>query len=332
MNKALKYIVVSIIFFGHIDISEASDFTRLLSDPNYLINEVRKAEENMNNITADIDVWAEERANTNDSWQKNPLISFSTRVWMDGSPGGKIRIDVNGEKAIWHKNNESVVLERDYSLSYDGKQGMELLRRESRDGKEYDRMPEGRIFSHKPQQLYSKNLIFASGMRLTLNHFFISDECNIFGNSFSGLLTLNQQARLMGEPSYDITMEVYMGIKCIKIRTPLSLKKMTEIWWLDPNRSFLLVGYMHKSIRNGIEWIGENIQVMNAVEAAPGIWFPVEAICVSEPSFATNWKYRKCFYKAKNIQINLSDLDKNTYRINFPEKARVVTEVPENTN
>ena len=130
----------------------------------------------------------------------------------------------------------------------------------------------------------------------------------------------------MGKLGSEISTEEYAGVECIKIRTPSSIKKMAESWLLDPNRGFLLVGYEHKSIkRDGTELINK-VKITKAVEAAPGVWFPVEATVLSGPSFATSWTYRKSFFKAKNVQVNVAGLDEKTYRISFPEGTRVVTQ------
>ena len=317
-NIGVSAIVVCVI--GSVDAASISEF---VNDPNLLAREVGQAERRLVNITADIEVWSESRANASSTWEKTENDpSLSTTVWMNGLPNSKIRVDIRGEKGIWQKDSGNAVLVRDYALSYDGEYGRKYVSKRALDG-EVTYPKEGTVLSSFPGMLDTENIRIATGQRFSM-HYFFSDNDSY--DSFSGFLEADAEWKRQGKAGYDISAESFQGSECIRISSPPS-GSISDSFWLDPNRGFSLIGYERKQTKtDGFEWLVSQIIVTKITEVAAGVWFPIEATLLCGPS-APGERYRRTIYRATGVQANVPDLDEGIYNVQFPPDAHVTNAV-----
>ncbi|MBN2210430.1 MAG: hypothetical protein JW709_03460 [Sedimentisphaerales bacterium] len=319
MKKVIQrgFLCLLFCFVSTIEASDASDY---VNDMDLLISKMRESEIGLLNINGESEVWTESKTTAKGEWQKGKdEISFSTKFWINGLPKSKIRVDVKGQKFLWHKNDKEIIVEKDYSLSYNGKYGMTFELKKAIDG-EISYPKRGSILPYAPKALYSENILIATGQRFSMNYFFVNhDEFD----SFSDLLSLNVEAIREGKPAYEVSSELFQGLECIKISTPSTETRVSEIFWLDPNRCLSLVGYENTNTKkDGFEWLISKIIVTKIEEVAPGIWYPTEATIVAGPS-SPGGVFRRTIYRATNVQANMPDYDEKKYVIKFPIDSQV---------
>ncbi len=90
-------------------------------------------------------------------------------------------------------------------------------------------------------------------------------------------------------------------------------------WWLDPSRGFALLGHDNIRIReDGSERVSTRIRVTKLKEAAPGVWWPMEAYGESRLS-KPGEPYSRTVYRASSVVANDPNFDEAIFTVPFPE-------------
>jgi hypothetical protein len=286
-----------------------------------LIPEIEAAEQALQNIQVESEAWVETRAKPTDPWVRTPEYVSST-AWLEGVPRGRMRVDVQKQVSEW-REGPAPYYEEAYSMSFDGRQGRVAKKSFGYSGSTY---PEkrGELYAEIPPRLNTGWCNDFTGGRFSLYFFFKNDlRCS----SFSQLLRKVTTSDVSGTNPFRFSVEDFQKVQCVKIASAVGGDKVRLTYWLDPSRSYALRGYELANIRDdGSEWLVSRIVINNLREAAPGVWWPVDASDESS-SPQPGGLYRRFVYHASSVVANQKDLGEQLFSVPFAEGSLVVDRV-----
>lgn len=290
-----------------------------LEEVKTLIPTIESAEKSIHNLKVDAESWVEEKASASAPWQRTPTY-VSCTAWMEGSPNGKVKVDVHKENLKW-TDGAAPYLDRSYSVSFDGINTKYIEYTTGYSGKTFPKK-EGQILPGAPEWMMSNTMGSCVGLRFTTNFFFSSEKENMsFSKAFRA--AISPEAQTEKSVQFEFAYEEKDGVLCLKFGTKPA-KWGREIWWFDPNRGFALIGFLHTNTdKDGIEHVVSDIKVSKLQEVTLGVWWPTEASIESEPRDPNKAPYKRTVYKALNVVANAPNLDESAFAVPFPEGYRV---------
>jgi hypothetical protein len=293
-----------------------------LEEVKALIPTIEAAEKNVYNLKVDAESWVEEKTSASEPWQKTPIY-VSCTAWMDGSPDGKIKVDVHKENLKW-TDGAAPYLDRSYSVSFDGINTKYVEYTTGYSGKTFSKK-EGQILPGAPECLTSNTVGSCVGLRFTTNFFFSSEKENMsFSKAFRA--AISPEVQTGKSVQFEFSYEEKNGVLCLKFSTKPA-KWGRETWWFDPNRGFALIDFLHTNTdKDGIEHVVSDIRVSKLQEVTPGVWWPTEVFVESEPR-DPNAPYKRTVYRALNVVVNAPNFDESIFTVPFPKDYRVEDKV-----
>ena len=283
-----------------------------------LIPQIEAAERALQNIKVESEAWVETRTKPADPWVRTPEYVLST-AWFEGAPRGKMRVDVHKQVSEW-REGPAPYYEEAYSMGFDGRHGRVAKKAFGYNGSTY---PEkrGELYSAIPPRLNTGWCNGFTGGRFSLYFFFRND---LRSSSFSQLLQKVTSPGVAESNPFSFSVEDFQKVQCIKIASAVGQDKVRLTYWLDPSRGYALRGYELVNIRDDeSEWLVSRIVVSNLREAAPGVWWPVDASDESSPP-RPGEPYRRFIYHASNVVANQEDFNERVFTVPFGEGSLVV--------
>jgi hypothetical protein len=242
-------------------------------------------------------------------------------MWSDGQPGGKIRVNVNKQVLEgWNETGEiEDYSEHSFSNSFDGAMGRGIINSGGLLGKAVP-INEGVILAEKPQSLDDSWSRRYTGREFTTNFFILNSQ----GTLLSDLFVLAEDTNSTVIKCFDFSWEKMSGTECIKISSKATAaQNWNKRWWIDPARGFALLRYEDFGIKEDkTETIRKLIEVQELREVAEGVWWPINATCITEP-LRSGEDYIRMKYNASCVVANNPNFDNNIFTIKFPKDCKV---------
>jgi hypothetical protein len=319
LNIAFMMIVVAII---GIQKTQASEPIPLVQIKEYG-RQIKVIEKKLNNLKVCSEVQLEKSKNPKDPcevWQETP-VSVISIMWSDGQPGGKIRIDVNkqaleGRSATGELEDYS---EHSFSNSFDGATGRGIFNSGGFLGRAVP-INEGVIWAERPRSLDDSWSRRYTGREFTMNFFILNSQ----GTRLSDLFVLAEDPNSTVMKCFDFSLGNINGTECIKISSKATAaQNWNKRWWLDPARGFALLRYEHIHINEDkTETFRKLIKVQELREVSEGVWWPINATCITEP-LRSGEDYIRMKYHASCVVANNPNFDNNIFTIRFPKGCKV---------
>jgi len=311
-NLKLKFvffvIVVAIISVQSGQASETISVSALTE----LAMSVKDANKKLHNFKVDSELWVDENddpKDPNEEWRET-LIHVNSTMWSDGKPSGKIRVDVHKQVLRWVRDGKSdSYSERSFSDSFDGVTGRSIVKRSGEFGKAKVVKDKKVTSGEKPQIFETSWFRRYTGRDFSVYFIQIGEGSlllDLFG--YAG----NPNAKVL--EFFDFTRESLHEIDCIKISSKESkTQNWGKRWWLDPARGFALLRFEHVRI---LEDKTEEFRVLTEVqelrEIKEGIWWPLKATCIIEPTVQGD-PYTRMKYRAFGVIANDLKFDESVY-------------------
>jgi hypothetical protein len=275
-----------------------------------LVSQIAMHEKKLLNLKVQSQLSVERRQPESHKWEPTPVYASCT-AWFDGDPNGRARIDVHDQILEW-KDGAAPFSQRSYSAAFDGRYGRTAYHRMGPIGQTHESR-RAVIFPQAPEILRSRWLARTTGAAFS-TFFFFDQFPSLRGKRFSDLLA---QCLSQATPP-TITWEVLGGTKCIRL-TGGDPAGGHESFWLDPARAFALLRYELLNItKNGHKWIVASDTVTKLTEAAPSVWYPVEAYHESMSDPNSERTDIRMHYLASNVVANDPNFDPSIFTMTFP--------------
>lgn len=323
-NGNVRFSMVLVLFLlSFVSILEGADSKRILTDINEIEiagEQIKKAESKLRNITFDSEIVIERKAKATDKWKKTPIGVLAT-VWLDGSPGGKFRVDVHSEVLKWHEG-AAPFSEESYSVSFDGitaktahhhfgmvdgldDKGTLLRKGEKRQRKTGD------IVLGKPSNVKQGFHKLVTGKMFSTNY-----QSDVRGYMLSDLFLLYKDKKTKVSESFQFAKSIREGKEYLEINSKNTKTKKQTL--LDPAKGYALL----ETSRTYGDQIMSKMVVVELLEVAKGVWFPTHVI-FERPTGLPEEPFEKVIFKATNVKANSSDFDETVFDIDFPKDYKI---------
>jgi hypothetical protein len=284
-----------------------------------LLQDMQECEKKLLSLRIEAELSRETKLAPGAEWEQTRESSECT-AWFTGGPKGKVRVDVHKQVSEWKDSNGVVrPMEARFSLAFDGEDGKIVTHALGSQGA---MRPEKscRVVSGRPGNLNSSHIQHLTGARFSTFFFFAADEQF---DSFSGLL--KRALSTPGAAPFRYYREEFLGVECLKIAAgEVGDNRVT--YWLDMSHGFALRGYeLINQSPDGREWVVSSIRVTKLKEAAPGIWYPAEAVDETSPR-KRGLPFERIVFRAKDIAANASDFSDTVFDTRVPDDYRIVDE------
>ena len=232
-------------------------------------------------------------------------------AWRNGLRNSKARVIVTRRVMEW-ENGLAPWVQLSEDIGYDGRFGRIARHSGGPMGGRPVPTHTGEILADPPAALNDRYQEFADGTSFTL----------AYGMDDKGTL-LSQSIRKASAAGRKLLVsEVVVGNEHF-VRIANTNPTYPVFYLLDPSRGYALRG-VEKTVRKNGAWdVIEKIDISKLTEAAPGIWFPLQAIW--EGRRPSNLAERLRFhYKASSVIVNDPNFDEAIFTVPFPDGYRVV--------
>lgn len=275
-----------------------------------LVSRIAMCEKKLLKLKVESELWVERREPNSQKWQPTPVYASCT-AWFDGEPNGRARIDVHDEILEW-KDGAAPFSEASYSTAFDGRYGRTAHYSVGPIGRT-TKISKGVIYPEAPKVLTTKWLAACTGR--TFSMFFLFDQLGCpQGKRLSDYLSevLSQFG------PFSVTWDTVGDTNCIRIGGG-DPEAGHEFLWLDPARGFALLRYEIVNVtRDDRKWVSESDTVTKLTEAAPGLWYPIEAYHESTTSPGLERTNRRVRYLASEVIANDPNFDESIFTLTFP--------------
>jgi hypothetical protein len=315
-TRLLFVVGLLVILFSGMTVSAAS--------LNYddTLKQLAAAEKNIQNLRVEGTSVIETQAA--DSQWKPTDISSDVTATLQGPQGGLIRMDCRRDVGVsGGEHAPSSLFDRSYVASWNGRVGTVFQLRAGPLGQQYDSR-QAWIYNEPPVEAYG--------------------DANAWGASFSNYFyqatlsqTLSQYIEYVAPragphlPGCFWTAETQMlnGVEAIDISVGRTGRVRFD-WWIDPKRACALLRQeYHVYQPDGPLANFRRTEVAKLIEAAPGVWYPTEAMEYTgfadapyyDPKNNVPWRIH---YVAKSVVANDPKLDPHVFEITIPANYNVV--------
>lgn len=266
-----------------------------------LLPDLQKSEKKLLTLRIEAELWREIRLASSAKWKRTPAFSKCTG-WFHGGPKGKVRVDVHKQVSEWTDGGGAHTrMEARFSLAFDGQHGKTLNHAFGRQG------------AMRPQNLKSSHIQHLTGARFSTFFFFDNDKQF---DSFSAIL--KRALSTPGPAPFRYYREEFLGVECLKITTA-EVGRNRVTYWLDMSHGFALRGYeLINQSPDGREWVVSSIRVTKLKEAAPGIWYPAEAVDETSPR-KPGLPFERIVFQAKDVVANPLDFSDAVFDMPVPK-------------
>jgi hypothetical protein len=274
-----------------------------------LSSEMARQEARLLNLKVESQMVVQKRGPRGDQWEDTP-VGLTCTAWYNGLPGSKVRVDAHKKVVEW-LDGLSPFLEESYTAAYDGQYGR-VARHSGGALGQPGPYARGQITRELPLDLVDPLTSRATGAAYCTFFHFAAQKTR-----FSDTLKQAASVKMAEQPK--VTSEVILGSNCIRV-TGGDPAAAHESFWFDPGRGYALVG--HELVdrgKDGALRIAENMRVTRLAEAAPGIWYPVEAYCEYNSTPGSGKRAdRRCLYKASKVVANDPGFEESVFAPPFP--------------
>jgi len=325
MQCVLRLLLISLVFAGLTLCSRGDDAVPSVAS---LVNILAASESQLRNLK--VTGQYEQMRWDASSGQWTNTGDASLTVWLDGTPGGKMRIDYQHKRLLW-TDGAKPFFEESYIQTYNGKTAQRLQRHPDAVLKEHPRAcPRGTIEGERPHMSVADS---GSGWIASLygveeeRKMRFSERIRSMTNS-TGFAIVS--TNYMASPYYTVSTNCvvstnyifsanYNGLACIQVTVEEYGGQIRTVWFLDPSRSYALLGCKIVMPVSSSEFVVEEL-----IEPAPGVFYPKKvAFYVSRDG-----KPRSLLtYKGESIVANAPNFSNDIFEIQWPINSMVYDKI-----
>lgn len=292
------------------------------ADRQVLASALETEREQLQNIRIDSEAWIERRMQATDTWKRTPIYVAAT-AWFDGR-SERMRIDVHSENLEWFGGTVPYA-ESTYSVAFDGNVGTTI----------------NHMFGHSGKMRPSRRATIQTGSPEAIRGWL--DKCTgIHASTF--FFSRNRPYELTelirsGTDDRDQRQSAFQTYRLAQAGSSRYLLRMSEVapgesrsarqeYLLDPSRGFALIESKKVYTEDGDEKVLSHLTVSKLSEAAPGVWFPVQAT-FERPSSSpvAKERYERVVYHASNVVANDPNFDAGVFKMPIPPGYLVRDEI-----
>jgi len=277
-----------------------------------IIPEIRKAENSLRNLEIEFEVSVQQRplSSTSDDWKDSGQYS-KVKLLSDGQRKGRIRIDVFIER-----RGGSVINERSYAISYNGKQGKKLFHGKTVKDKTSE-VKEATILSSRSDTIRSQMGAGFYGDSFILNFLGYGRSRN-FSEYLRG--TMDPKTKLPSNFSRNIDLVKFENTECVRIEIE-GVGVLRTTYWLDPARNYAPLAHERRYWdKEGKEVVGLFRKVLKFKKVSDDIWFPVKTQ-IEGRSIKT--KVKKTI-TVSDVKVNIKDLRDADFDLSIPDDYKII--------
>jgi hypothetical protein len=280
-----------------------------------MIPAIIKAEQLIQSLEMEFEVSGQQKKpNASLDWKDSGYYA-KVRLLSDGKRNGKIKIDVFLEKF-----GTKYVIEKSYSLSYNGKQGRKLLHGKSVKGKT-SKAKECTILSSRSDTIRS-----AISAGLYANPFILNFLSKGPYLHFSEYLEMLMSPEIVSSPevSRHINLVKFENTECIRVQIE-GKGVLRTTYWLDPARNYAPLAYETINWDEGKETYMSSKKVLKFKKISDAIWIPVKT---QSETKSDRGGTRKTITVSK-VRVNIKDLEDTDFDLNIPDDYKIVDKTAE---
>jgi hypothetical protein len=270
-----------------------------------------KAEQLIQSLEMEFEVSGQQRRpNTSIDWKDSGWYT-KVKLLSDGKRKGKMKIEVFVEKF-----GTEIVIEKSYSLSYNGMQGRKLFHGKSVNGKTSE-VKECTILSSRSDTIRSA---IAAGFYA--NPFILNFLAEGPYLHFSEYLEMLMSPEVVSSPevSRNINLVNFENTECIRIRIE-GKGVARHTYWLDPARNYAPLAYETINWdKNGKETYMSSRKVLKFKKISDAIWIPLKTQFETKSDRGGT---RKTITVSK-VRVNIKDLEDADFDLGIPDDYRIV--------
>jgi hypothetical protein len=230
-------------------------------------------------------------------------------AWYPGVPGGKVRIEVHKDVAIWI-DGAAPFAQESYAIAYNGHISQRLQRSVGTPVQQHQDL-RGKVGPKRSEEVAGGN--WASGWAYSLYGFW--DRA---GKRLSSVFDSKDFVLAAQEAQYE-------GVKCIQLTAAGPREHYT--WYLDPARGYAILGYERMTPQSP-HAVLSRLVMEQFVQAAPGIYYPSKGF--AENFLPDGTPFARSLYEASKVLANDPSFSEEVFTIKWPAGVTILDETTGN--